>query len=247
MIEKALAAALEPIVDTIFALEKRVENIPFIEGPAGKDGASPDAVDVALYIVEHHPEVLQGEKGKDAEVDLEELCAHIIKNYGADLRGADAPEPDHERLAEILVEKYSDVLKGVDGKDGETPAIDTEEVADIIFEKHQSDLKGKNGKDADVFEVTKKLYEEYGEALKGEPGKDGEAPAAVDIAIYLMQHHAEDLKGVPGKNGETPEVEVVAKSVLDSEQFGLLLNLKALELQELHNELAIKEIESVFK
>lgn len=46
MIEKAVASAIEPIVDEILALEKRLDAIQLIPGEPGKDGKDAEPVEV---------------------------------------------------------------------------------------------------------------------------------------------------------------------------------------------------------
>jgi hypothetical protein len=63
MIEKAIASALEPIVDEVIRLERKLQDIEMIEGPAGPAGAD----------------------GKDAEpVDVEAIKRDVLSEIVLD-------------------------------------------------------------------------------------------------------------------------------------------------------------------
>ena len=46
MIEKSIAAALEPIVDEVLKLERKMEDLELIEGPQGPAGKDAEPVDI---------------------------------------------------------------------------------------------------------------------------------------------------------------------------------------------------------
>ena len=95
MIEKSIAAALEPVVDEIITLEKRLNEIQLTPGPAGEPGA----------------------QGKDA--DVAEVAKHIIDNFADQLKGADAPVVKAVDVALALIEHHADDLRGIPGRDAE--------------------------------------------------------------------------------------------------------------------------------
>ena len=107
MIEKAVASAIEPIVDEILALEKRLETIQLTPGEPGKDG-------------------------KDADpVDVDAVAKTLVDTYGDELRGAPGASVDAESVAAILVEKHLDLLKG---KDAEPVEVDVEDVVKALID-----------------------------------------------------------------------------------------------------------------
>lgn len=146
MIEKALVSALEPVIDDLIRLEKRLEEVQLMPGP-------------------------QGEPGKDAEpVSVEAVIKGIIDQYSDDLRGADAVSPEPSVVADALFEKYADQLKGKDAE--QLSAVD---VGLFLVEHHAETLRGVQGKDSDPDVVAEKVYEKYADQLKGEPGSSVDA------------------------------------------------------------------------
>lgn len=67
MNQAEIKQALEPLVDAIVALEKRVDALQLTPGPAGADGASPPAGEVAKALIKDYADVLRGAPGKDAD------------------------------------------------------------------------------------------------------------------------------------------------------------------------------------
>ena len=102
MIEKAIASALEPIVDEVIKLERKLKDIELLEGPQGPAGEAADHEVVAQIIVEKHADIL---RGKD---------------------GIDAPEVDIDALAGVIVEKHADILRGKDGENA--PEVDVDAI-----------------------------------------------------------------------------------------------------------------------
>lgn len=105
--EKAMAAALEPIVNEILDLEKRLNNISFIEGPAGKDADPVDVDALASVLVEKHIDALRGERGEDAIApSVDDIVAVMMEKHADDLRGKDgqgAQEINAHDVASVLL------------------------------------------------------------------------------------------------------------------------------------------------
>ena len=184
-IERTIAAAVEPIVDDVIALEKRVDELQLQPGPQGEKGEqgrtvpgtevaaillcnpefvkacqgapgqSVDVKDVALHLAIHHPDILRGAPGKDAE----------------------AVEVDYVALARELLNE-PDFLPLCKGERGE---------------------KGEDGKTPDVYEFIERIFSRHGEALKGAPGRDA---SAEDCAAILAEKHADVLRGPKGEPGQ---------------------------------------------
>lgn len=148
--EKALAAAVEPIVELVVDLEKQVEELAKRQpekgekgedGLPGRDGADADPDLIVKRILEEHGDSLKGEPGLPGE-------------KGEDGAPGKDAEVDVQQVAKVLAESHGDVLRGKDGKDGA------------------------DGKDADSDLIVKRIVEEHGDSLKGrdgENGKDGQA------------------------------------------------------------------------
>ena len=149
MIEKKILDAVEPLLDEIVALEKRLESLQLQKGEDGKDGAngadgvSPDPVAVAEVLMEEHAELLKG------------------------LAGSDGKDADPEAVASVIIEKHLDLIKGADGADGANgldgispePSV----IVEMLIDKHFDDIKGADGKDADpvnIDEVKKSVMDD---------------------------------------------------------------------------------------
>lgn len=105
--EKAIVAALEPVVDMILELEQVVKSITLQPGPPGEPGTpgqpgepgqSVDPDIVASLIVEKHIDKLKGEPGQPGEP---------------------GQSVDPEVVADLIVEKHIDKLKGTPGEPGQ--------------------------------------------------------------------------------------------------------------------------------
>jgi len=139
MIEKSIAAALEPVVDEIITLEKRINEIQLIPGPAGEAGAA-------------------GENGKDA--DVEEVAKYLVDNFGDKLKGADAEQVKAVDVAIALMEHHGKALIGPAGKDAEP--IDVEALkADILGEIVIDDILKQmaEARDAQAIEEINKIFD----------------------------------------------------------------------------------------
>ena len=180
-IEKAVAAGIEPIVEKLFEVEQRIENIKLLPGPPGKD-AEPGAV--AQYLVEHFLDVIKGEPGKNAELDLL-MFAEKIKSDPAfceKLKGVAGKDADPELVAQILVEKHLEKIKGAAGKDAAFDAV-------LVAAEYKND---KN----------------FVELCRGPAGKDAPPVNPADVANILVTEHLDKIKGKDGKDGETPDIEL---------------------------------------
>jgi hypothetical protein len=210
--EKAIASALEPVVDSLIELESRVESISKAAGPqgeAGKDGRDADPQDVAAILIKDHADVLRGAPGKDGKdaepVDVDLVAKALAETYADTLKGQDGKdaEPvDVDLVAKALVENHADTLKGQDGKDAEP--VDVELVAKALVENHADTLKGQDGKDADPVDVelvAKALAETYADTLRGSDGKDAEPVDVELVAKTLSTDYADALRGEKGADG----------------------------------------------
>ena len=159
MDERTLTKAVEPIIDLVLDLEKRVKDIQLIPGEPGKD-AEPEAI-VELLMEKHLVELTgpaglkgedgqDGKDGKDAEPLAIEDVAAVLKADEEFTSGLKAPAPDPEEVAAILAEKYGDQLKGEPA-----PLIDVNDLAAVIVKDHIDilALRGQDGKDAEVPDV----------------------------------------------------------------------------------------------
>lgn len=112
-LQKALSACLEPVVDAIVAMEKRVDSLTLKEGPPG----------------------LQGEPGKDAApVDLESLIKSLRESL------SECPElvditVDHVVAALTADPEFMRALKGMDGKSVDVRDVVNGLAADPVFLK----------------------------------------------------------------------------------------------------------------
>jgi hypothetical protein len=132
MIEKAIVAAIEPVIDELLALQKKIESIP--AGADGKDG-------------------IDGKDGKDGldapEVSPEEVAKSLITNesFLATLKGKDGVDG-------------KDGKDGQDGKDGEDgqdgTSVYPDEVTSLLLQDDGflEKVKGEKGADGDTFNLT---------------------------------------------------------------------------------------------
>lgn len=198
MIEKKLVEILDPVIEQLVNLEKRVDGIALTPGPAGADGkdgrdgvdgkdADHDAIAAHLKGDEAFRSSLKGEPGRDGK-------------DGTDGRdGVDGKDVDPEAVAGYLKgdEAFRSSLKGEPGRDG----VDGKDGRD-----------GVDGKDADpeIVFAQLKADEEFRAALKGEkgdpgePGRDGvdgKSVDAVEVAEALIAHYLPDIVGPAGEQG----------------------------------------------
>jgi hypothetical protein len=169
-----ITAAVEPIVDEVIKLEKRIETIQLTpghqgeRGEDGKDGASPDPEVIAKVLADHHADVLRGVPGVDGKDGADG------KN-GTD--GKDGASVTSEGVAYILKadSEFQYLLKGDAGKDGDNGADGKDGSAGI---------NGADGASPPVDDVAKALFASHADALRGFPGKDGKDGAGIDAATY---------------------------------------------------------------
>ncbi|MGA1372514.1 MAG: tail fiber protein [Pseudomonadales bacterium] len=198
MIEKKLFEALEPLLDQVDAIEKKVDAIKPVPGPAGeqgqpgRDGADADPLEVAKRLADDETfrAVIKGdtgEPGKDGE------------------NGKDA---DPVEVAKALVEAHADVLRGLPGEPGKDGAPG---------EKGADGAPGRDGEDANPDDVAARLIDKHLDAIRGpvgpagRDGMDGVSLKAVNLYADTKQIGIEltdgqeallDLPvGEPGKDG----------------------------------------------
>ena len=173
MIEKVVASAIEPIVDEILALEKRLDSIQLTPGPEGKPG-------------------------KDAEVDVVELAVKLYELHGDKLK---ADPVDTDLLLKTFLEAHRVELKGEpgepgkDGKDAEP--VDYEILAKTLVDTHSDELRGAPGASVDAVDVALYLMQHHVEDLKGVPGKSGDTPDVEEIAQTVIKN--DDFGGMMTK------------------------------------------------
>jgi hypothetical protein len=163
MIEKKFADALEPIIDAIVAVEKRVDSLQLTPGPAGdvgvpgkdgRDGLDADVELVAKRLAKEHAEVLRGLPGVD----------------GKD--GAPGKDASVYDVAKELVENYGDKLRGEPGLDGtngigiKSLVQDTDERLTIVLD--------------DGAEV----HVELPRGEKGDRGNDGSDGLGIEVKLW---------------------------------------------------------------
>ena len=193
-IEKAIVAALEPVIDMVVALEKQVESLPPV--------VAVDPAVVATAVFEKYGDELRGAPGTNGEpgadapiVTVQDVAKELALEHSAYLRG----------------DKGEDGANGADGTDGTDGAdVDPETVAAKLFELHGEDLRGAPGADAPVItatDVAAVLVEAHSDALRGAPGEKGDrgpmadVPSAQAIAKVLVDEHKQDLRGETGASG----------------------------------------------
>jgi hypothetical protein len=211
-VEKAIAAALEPVIELVLAAEARIDEIdkrPAAKGERGDDGKDADPEQVAAILADKYFEVLRGPSGRDGEngaagatPTAEAVAEALLARFPEALRGEkgrsgrDGRDADPEAVAAILASKFLHVLRGPAGKSGKNG---------------KDGLDGSDGKDADAEQVAEVLLTKYADRLrgqkgdkgdKGERGEDG-APADVEqVAAVLAEKHAELLRGAKGDAGD---------------------------------------------
>ncbi len=106
MDERALAKAVEPIIDIVLDLEKKVKSIQLIPGEPGKD-ANPEAI-IELLMEKHSSDLIgpEGIKGEDAVVDVDYIIKNIMEEHGSALKvepGKDAEELDIDCVTKRVI------------------------------------------------------------------------------------------------------------------------------------------------
>ncbi|MEO0485043.1 MAG: hypothetical protein AAF092_03920 [Pseudomonadota bacterium] len=108
------------------------EHVDKLRGPAGNDGVSPSAQDVASYLAQDHSDLFST---PNEELDYEMLAQTIFKAFGEELRGPQGPPGqdgtavDVAQLAAELALEFPEELKGPSGpmgpqgEPGQTPSI----------------------------------------------------------------------------------------------------------------------------
>lgn len=200
MIEKKLIEILDPVVEEIVKLEKRLEALQRTPGPAGekgdpgKDGVSPPVEDVAAVIKSDDTFIarLKGEPGKDGADGAP----------GKD--GADGVSPSVDDVAAQIKADgdFCERLRGLPGKDGEPGRdgadadpeavaaalkADDDFLAKVRGEKGEPGLPGEKG--------------DPGEP--GAPGRDG-ADADVEAVAKALMRDEEFVKSVINRAEEVP-------------------------------------------
>lgn len=188
MIEKKLVEILDPIVEQIVTVEKKVDAIQLTPGPAGAPG-TPGA---------------DGRDGVDADPELVAKRLAEDEAFRAALKGdpglPGAPgEPgkdaDVAEVAEFLAKAHSERLRGLPGADGQNgaPGADAspEDVAAVLATKHVEVLRG----------------------LPGQPGKDGEKGADGNdgndgVGIKSLEQDDDGTLHIILDNDETVQVEL---------------------------------------
>lgn len=108
MIEKKLVEILDPVLDQIIAVEKKVDTIALTPGPAGAPGepgrdgvdADPELIAKRLKDDEEFRAVIKGEPGAP----------------GVD--GSPGRDADPAEVAKALAETHAEVLRGLPGEPG---------------------------------------------------------------------------------------------------------------------------------
>lgn len=198
-LEDAFAEVIEPVVDKVVALHKKLEEIKLTPGPKGdpgKDAETVTAVDVANALFEEHGAELRGEVGATPEPTL--VAEVLYGKFKDELKGEPGESVRLEDVIEgavkALVEFHADTLRGEKGQDGETPDVDT--IVDRLVQTHSEELKGADGLTVPVEDVVKYLIENHSEDLRGEKGQE---PAVGEIAEFLVNEYKDQLQGAPGK------------------------------------------------
>jgi hypothetical protein len=212
-IEKAIAASLEPIVDALLSVEKRLDEVQLTPGPqgvpgqSGADGKSVTVHEVVNELLTVHGDVLKGTPGtpgapgKDGESVSPELVVLKLKQ-------------DQDFLAATKGPQGNQGAPGYPGKDGE-PGRDATPDDVAAFLKQ----------DAYFMSVVKGATGEQGEqgnpgedGLDGKNGADADPQVVVDL-IKADRGFAEQLRGADGAPG------IGIKAIAQSE------DLKQLDLE----------------
>jgi hypothetical protein len=113
---KELLVAIEPVIDLVADLEKRIDARPVLNGTDGKDGRdgkdgadgiSPDPAVIIEKLHATYGESLKGADGKDGRDGKD----------GAD--GAPGADADCDEIVVKLLASHADALRGFPGKDGQ--------------------------------------------------------------------------------------------------------------------------------
>lgn len=187
MIEKKLVEILDPVVDQLVALEKRIEAVQLTPGPAGADGrdgvdgkdADPAEVAEKIKADAAYRAALKGDPGEPGR-------------DGADGKDA-APEAvsavlkaDDEFVARLKGEPGEPGADGRDGRDGaDGKSVTAQEVADYLIEHHLDLLRGATGERG----------EKGDQGDRGADGRDG-ADADVDAVARALAANEAFVKAI---------------------------------------------------
>jgi hypothetical protein len=191
-IEKAIAASLEPVVDAVIALEKRVDAVQSTPGPKGDPGEAGQSVtadEVAQLLVSKHLDVLKGVPGHPGEPG-----APGEPGQDADpVVVAAALAADVAFVASVKGQPGERGASGADGRDGQGVSAD-EVVAALKSDSHfVAAIKGEPGPPGDPGIP----------GPRGEPGADGKSadPAEVSALIKADTTFVASLHGKDGADG----------------------------------------------
>lgn len=231
-IEKAIAASLEPVVDTIIALERAIKDVQLIPGPQGelgqpgKDGENATLDDIVKELIATHADTLKGVPGvpgvpgKDADPALVAAQLHANTAFVASLKGQAGERGEQgnngkdgasvaPELVALQLKQDSDFLAAIKGPQGNQgapgyPGKDGEPGKDATPDDVAAFLK----QDAYFMSVVKGATGEKGEqgnpGASGIDGKDG-ADADPQVVADLIKHDAAftaQLTGMTGARGE---------------------------------------------
>jgi hypothetical protein len=201
-IEKAIAASLEPVVDSIIALENKLASVQLIPGPKGDPGEAGQSVtvdEVVKVLVSNHAAVLKGADGLPGAKGED----------GAPGLPGKSVDPNHVAL---LLKQDSDFLAATKGAQGNQGA------------PGYPGNDGAAGKDAAPDEVAGFLKQDacFLSVVKGEPGDRGEpgepGPAGADgksvDAAYVAELIKSDAPFVQSLHGKDGQPGIGIKSVV---------------------------------
>ena len=182
MIEKKLVEILDPVVDQLVALEKRLEAVQLTPGPAGADGrdgrdgkdADPAQVADLIKADAAYVDRLKGERGEPGRdgADGKDAAPEAV---------CEALKADADFVSRLKGEPGERGADGRDGRDGvDGTSVTAKEVAEYLLEHHLEQLRGVAG--------------ERGE--KGDPGErgaDGRDGADADNQVIARALLANDV------------------------------------------------------
>lgn len=217
MNEKELLQTLDPLISAMGSMQKQLNLLERKPGPKGEDA---DPEKVAEILASKYLDSIKGEPGKDAqEVDLEALAVRLglDEKFIEACKGAPGKDADIELIAALVVEKYSDELRG---EDGETPNISNESVRDTLLESDifLEQVKGEPGPAPDMLKLCEVFHDEYHDQLKGDPGQDGKSPTVEEVQDALVENKRflALVKGEPGKDADHHAIaEIIIKEYAD--------------------------------
>lgn len=217
MNESQLIQALEPYIEELLAVVKRMDTLERQPGPPGKDAD----VDALIARMKADP-LFRGQDG--ASPKLTDIVTSLKSDSDfVTACKAEAPDVDQlvEMLATVIVEKYVDVFKGQPGADAQPPTA--EDVAAVLAEKHVDQLRGLPGLPGeaaaplvpqDVADVLKGDAD-FVSAVKGEPGTPGTDadPDRVAQALAGDADFVAACQGAPGADAPAVDPAEVAAAL----------------------------------